>query len=47
MLLAIDSGGYVSEHSSCSNCSVAECFPERSSWHRNEQLCQGVKGKAL
>ena len=38
---------YVSEWSSRSNCSVAECFPEKSSWYRNEQVCQGVKCKAL
>ena len=30
-----------------SNCSVAECVPEKSSWCRNEQVCQGVKCKAL
>ena len=30
--LAIDSGGYVIEYYSRSNCSVAECFPDKSSW---------------
>ena len=34
-------GGYLNELSSRSNCSVAECFPE------NEQVCQGVKCKAI
>ena len=24
-------------------CSVAECFTEKSSWCRNEQVCQGRK----
>ena len=41
--LATDSAGYMTEKSSRSNFSVAECFPER--WH--EQVCQGVKFKAL
>ena len=27
--LATDRGGYVYEHSSRSNCSMAECFPEQ------------------
>ena len=33
--------------SSCSNFSMAECFPEKSSWWWNEQVCQAVKRKAL
>ena len=30
----------------CINCSMAECFPEKSNWYRNEQACQEVKCKA-
>ena len=26
-----------------SNCSVTECFPEKPSWCRNVQVCQGVR----
>ena len=25
-------------------CSVAECFPENSSWCQNQQVCQGMSG---
>ena len=38
--LATYSGGYVNEQ--CTNCSVAECFPEMSSWHWIELVCQGM-----
>ena len=31
--LDIDSGGYVNKYFSCSDCSMAECFPEKSSCH--------------
>ena len=31
----------------CCNCGVAECFPEKSSWYSNEQVCQEVKCKAV
>ena len=41
-----DSGGNVNEWSS-RNYSVAECFPEKLRWPWNEQVCQGVKCKAL
>ena len=44
--LAEDSDGNVSAVA-LSNCSVAECFPEKSSWRRNEQVCQGLKCKAI
>ena len=40
--LAIDSGGHVIEWSSCSICSMAECFSEKSSWCRNEQVCKAL-----
>ena len=33
---------YVSESFSCNNCSMAECFPDKSSWCWNEQVCLGV-----
>ena len=42
--LAIDSGGYVNDQSSCSNCSIAKCFPEMV---LDEQVCQVVKFKVL
>ena len=29
----------------CSNCSVAECFPEKSRWRWNEQVCQAGRVK--
>ena len=45
--LATDIGGYLNEYSSRSNISVAECFPKRSGWRWNEQVCQVVKCKAL
>ena len=40
--LAVDSGGYVNETSSRNDCSVAECFPEKSRWCWNERYCQWV-----
>ena len=36
--LAVDSSGNVSELSSCSNCYMAKCFPEKSGRCRNEEL---------
>ena len=39
--LAIDGGGNMSENSSCLIAAWLECFPEKSSWCRNEQVCQG------
>ena len=41
--LAIYSDGNVNDW--LRNCSVAESFPEKSSWCRNEQVCQGAKCK--
>ena len=41
--LAVDSGGNVSELSSGVIAAWPECFPEKSSWCRNEQVFQGVK----
>ena len=41
--LAIDSGGYLCAN----NCSVAECFSEKSGWCLIEQVHQSVKCKAL
>ena len=38
---------FVTGQTSCSNCCVAECFPEKPSSSRNEQVCQGVKCKAI
>ena len=38
--LAVDSGDYVNEYFTRSNCNVAEFFPEKSSWHWNKQICQ-------
>ena len=35
----------MSEYSSRSNCSVAVCFPEKSSWCWNELVCQRVNCK--
>ena len=35
----------MNEWSSRSNCGIAECFPEKSTWRWNEQVCQGVKCK--
>ena len=43
----IISGRYVNEQSLYSNCSMAECFPEKSSRCQNEHACQRVKCKAL
>ena len=46
--LVIDGdGNNVNEWSSRNNCSVAECFPGKPSWCRNEQVCRGVTCKAL
>ena len=45
--LAIDSGGNVIKWSSPVVAAWLECFLEKSSWCRNEQVCQGVKCKAL
>ena len=33
--------------SSCVIAAWLECFPEKSSWCRNEQVCEGVKCKVL
>ena len=41
--LAIDSGGNESEQSLREIAAWLESFPEKSSWCRNEQVCQGVK----
>ena len=38
---------YVSESSSLVIAAWLECFPEKLSWCRNEQVCWGVKCKAL
>ena len=40
---AIDSGGYVYEQSSRTNCSMTGCFPEKPRWCLIEQVCQGNK----
>ena len=45
--LVIDSGGNVSEQSLHLIAVWLECFQEKSSWYRNEQVCQGVKCKGL
>ena len=37
----------MNEKSSRNNSSVAECFSVKSRWRSNEQVCQGVKCKAL
>ena len=39
--LAIDSGGHVSDLVFARNAASLECFPEKPSWCRNEQVCQG------
>ena len=40
--LAIDGGGYTCERIVLfSNCSIAECFPEKLNWFWNEQVCWG------
>ena len=39
----MDSGGNVSEQSSRVIAAWLECFPEKSSWCRNQQVCQEVK----
>ena len=44
---SIDSGGNASVNYLRSNCSDAECFPEKSSCCWNEQDCPRVKCKAL
>ena len=41
--LAMGRGAHVNKKSSCKNCSMAECFQEKSRWRWNEQVCQGVK----
>ena len=41
--LAIDIGGNVSEYSHCAIAAWLECFQEKPSWCRNEQVCQGRK----
>ena len=46
-LLAIDIGGYLYKQPLCINCSVAGCFSEKLRWCLIEQVCQGVKCKAL
>ena len=38
---------YMNEYFLCSNCNMAEHFPEKSSWCLNEQVCLEVKCKAL
>ena len=38
---------YMGEYFSYSNCSIAECFPKKLGWWRNEQVCHGVKCKAI
>ena len=45
--LASDIYGYRNEYSSRCNCRAAECFPEKSKWRWNEQVCHRVKCKAL
>ena len=40
-------GVYVNQLSSRSNCSKAECFPEKSSLSWGERVCQGVKYEVL
>ena len=37
----------MSEKLLSTNCSMAKCFPEKSSWCLNEHICQGMKCKAL
>ena len=44
MYLDIDSSGNVSEHYSCEIAAWLECFPEKSSWCRNEEVCHGEMG---
>ena len=39
--------GYKSSCCHFSNCSLAECFPEKSRWLWNEHVCQEVKRTAL
>ena len=41
--MAIDGGGNVSEWSLRVIAAWLECFPEKSDWCRNEQVCQGRK----
>ena len=41
--LAIDSGGHVHVNSRCAIAARLECFQEKPSWCRNEQVCQGRK----
>ena len=44
---AVVGGGNVNEYSSRVIAMWLECLPEKSSWCRNEQVCQRVKLKAL
>ena len=39
--LAIDSGGNVSDLVLAHNCCLARMLPEKPTWCRNEQVCQG------
>ena len=41
MGLAIDGGGHVSDLVVAVIAAWLECFPEKPSWYRNEQVCQG------
>ena len=41
--LAIDGGGNVGELYFRNNCSMSECFPNKSSWYRKELICQSMK----
>ena len=43
--LAIDSDEHMRMKSLRSNCSMAECSPEKSSWYWKEQVCQWVRRK--
>ena len=45
--MAIDSGGNVSGLSLSVVAAWPECFPQKSRWCRNEQICQGAKCKAF
>ena len=45
--LEIYSGGYVNEHSSRSNSSLAVCLPDESRWPCNEQVFQWIKCTTL
>ena len=45
--LATDSDEYLCTNSSRFNCSIAGRFPEKLKWCSIEQVCQGLKCKAL